>query len=267
MQTGIYLILGDTGAGKSSFMYANIIKEMFNKERYRTAKGITESLINGGYENLSLPPKHLCYTEYFVQSRLVGKPKRITYECNAKKFGIPNDKLEMDFYPPCAVIGLDEIQGKFENRNWKNLSDCYKRGWEINRHMLYYVLLVSQFGNVDKDLRNIAVGIYYIEKKWQDWSKDKYPHIQSFWQYKFFDDWANFEKWYTNRDLKNYKEDTFCFDGDIRKCYDGEVYRALWLKGREKANFTQKLNKRVVPTIESYNEFIKSYEALNDKEV
>ena len=91
MESGMRLILGETGAGKSSFMYAKVITEMFNKERYRECKSITEELISGGYKNLTLPPKHISYTEYFVQSRLVGRPKYITYECNAKRFGIPND--------------------------------------------------------------------------------------------------------------------------------------------------------------------------------
>ena len=256
MKTGMELILGDTGAGKSSFMYANLITEMFDKDRYRLAKGITKALISGGYLHLSLPPKHLCYSEYFVQSHVIGKPKYVTWQCCAKKFGIPNDEKEMDFYPPCSVIALDEIQGKFENRNWKNLKDYYKRGWEINRHMLYHIMLVSQFGNVDKDMRNLVVGVYYIEKKWQEWSKGKYPYLQSFWQYKHFDDWASFEDWYSNREKKKVKDEIFKFDGDIRKCYDGEVYRALWLKGRKDSNYSQTQNVPVVPTVESYDNFI-----------
>ena len=258
MKTGMELILGDTGAGKSSFMYANLITEMFDKERYISSKKITRNLILGGYTNLSLPPKHLCYSEYYVQSHIVGKPKYITWQCSAKKFGLPNDEKEMDFYPPCSVIALDEVQGKFENRNWMNLKDYYKRGWETNRHMLYHIFLVSQFGNIDKDMRNLVVGIYYIEEKWQDWSKGKYPHLQSFWRYKYFEDWASFESWYGDKDKKKIKDKIFCFDGDIRKCYDGEAYRALWFKGRQFSNYTQKQTSPVIPTIESYENFIKN---------
>ena len=239
VKSGIYLVLGETGAGKSSFMYAQVISEMFNKERYRLAKKLTNVLIDGGYKKLTLPLKHICYTEYSVKSSLVGKHKYVTWECNAKKFGLPNNKYKMDFYPPYSVIGFDESQSNFDSRNWKNTEDFHKRGWETNRHMYYYILFASQFGNVDKVLRNLVKGVYYITEKWQDWSKDKYPHIQSFWKYKFFESYVSFENWYQNRELKNYKEEVFCYDGDIKKSYDGEVYKALWFKNREFDNYSQ----------------------------
>jgi len=255
VKTGLYLILGEPGAGKSSFMYANVITEMFNKDRYREAKRITNELVFGGYTNLELPPKHVCYTEYFVQSCLVGKPKYSTYECSAKKFGIPNDIQKTDFYPPCSVLGFDEAQRTIDNRNWKSLPDYLKRSWETHRHIEYCIFYVTQFGNVDKVLRELASGIYYIRSKYQCWSKDKYPHLQSCWTYSFFNNWEEFLNCYSKNEFG--KEETFVFDGNIKKSYDGEVYRALWLRNREKDNFSQKLNKPVEHTVDGYNEFLK----------
>ena len=81
----IILILGDTGAGKTSFAYANAIVEMFNRNRMKQAKNIVYALNAGGYINLILPDDHLVYTETFCVSRLFGHSPRVSYLCSGNR--------------------------------------------------------------------------------------------------------------------------------------------------------------------------------------
>lgn len=260
---GLILICGKTGAGKTSFMNALIINEMFNKERYKASKKITQQLVLGGFTKLATPPNHICYSESFCRSSLVGRRKHVTYRCDAKKFCLPTKDNNADFYPPNAVLGFDEIQGKFDKRKWASLEDYYSRAWEVRRHNGYLVLCASQFGNVDSNMRNLFTHVFYVEDKWQEWSKDKYSHLKSFWHYKLFNSFSDFERFLENQDLKNYIEEAdYCYDGDIRLCYDGEGYRALWFNGRKNDNYSQDLNYPVEMSVEGYEDFNKRSNVL-----
>ena len=121
---------------------------------------------------------------------------------------MPNDKIETDFYPPCSYIVIDEGQKDVDARNYKNLEDYVKRAWEINRHMLYDLVYVSQWGNVDKVLRKLANRIIYISSKGQKYSDGKYKHIQSFWKFSEFASAYDFRSFYTAQPaLKHVKSD------------------------------------------------------------
>lgn len=253
---GLVLICGKTGAGKTAFLNSLLIEQMYNKERYKNAEKITQLLKVGGFRNLSLPPNHLCYSEYFCKSTLVGHKKFVTYECAAKKFCLPTEDNDADFYPPNAVLAFDEIQGKFDKRNWSKLEDYYSRAWEVRRHNGYLTMCASQFGNVDSNMRSLFTDVFYVEEKWQEWSKDKYSHIQSFWKYKRFNCFADLERWLANSDLKVFvSEGVHLYDGDIRKSYDGEAYRAFWFRNREKSNYTQVLHKPIGLNVEDFKRF------------
>lgn len=240
---GLILIAGKTGAGKTSFMNSLIIEQMYNKERYRASESITEALKWGGFSKLTTPPHHICYTETFCQSTMVGKRKYITYHCDAKKFSLPTKDNKADFYPPYSVLGFDEIQQKFDKRKWALLKSYFSRAWELRRHNNYTVYCASQYGNVDSSMRELFTYVISVEEKWLDWSKDKYAHRQSCWSYKVFETFADYEAYRTTK-----KEELVLFggvhsyDGDIRKCYDGEGYRAYWYNGRENENYTQEQN-------------------------
>lgn len=257
-------ILGNTGAGKTSFAYAKAIMEMYNRERLKQAKNLVYQLIDGGYKKLCLPDDHLVYTETFVISRLFGHLSQVTYQCNGRRFGLPNGEIETDFYPPFSYIVFDEGQKDVDSRNFKNLPDFVKRGWETNRHMGYDIVYVSQWGNVDKCLRKLFNKIYYICSKGQRLSKGKYKHIQSYWSYIEFTTYEEYEGWVKDGKPKR-SEKEYLFDGDIRRCYDGEAYRPLWFKGRGDSDFTKKKNKFVEQTLESFNEFLENMGEKNVK--
>ena len=253
---GLVLVCGKTGAGKTAFLNSLLIEQMYNRKRYKDAKKITSLLVQGGFRKLSLPPNHLCYSEYFCRSSVVGRKKYVTYECNAKKFCLPTEDNNSDFYPPNAVLAFDEIQGKFDKRNWSKLEDYYSRAWEVRRHNGYLVICASQFGNVDSNMRNLFTHVFFVEEKWQEWSKDKYSHLQSFWRYKQFNSFSDLERWLANSDLKTYiAEGVRVYDGDIRKCYDGEGFRAYWFYNRENSNYTQHIHLPIGLNVEDFKKF------------
>lgn len=251
----VALILGEEGAGKTAFAYANAIMEMYNRKRLKQAKNLVYQLVEGGYKNLRLQDDYLVYTETAVLSRLFGHRPQFTYVCNGSRFGLPNDKKETDFYPPFAYIVIDEGQKDADSRNFKNLEAYVKRAWETRRHMGYDLVYVSQWGNVDKCLRNVANRIVYLLSKGQRLSDGKYKHIQSYWSYTEFKTYDEFETWFKAGKPDREKKE-FLFDGDIRRCYDGEAYRALWFKGRENADFTKVKHEWVGLTVESFNKFL-----------
>lgn len=179
----ITLVLGGPGAGKSAFVVALGCVEMYNRDRLKKCHIETAMLNMGGYTNLKAPEDHVVYFETGVISRIFGRKPRIAYECNGSRFGLPTNKQDKDFYPPYSFIVFDEGQKDVDSRNYKNLEDAVKRGWETHRHMGYDLVYISQFGNVDKVLRSLAEKVIYIISKRQGLSKGKYKHIQSFWKY------------------------------------------------------------------------------------
>lgn len=253
----IILILGETGAGKTSFGYSLAIKEMYNKVRLKSARNIVYQLIEGGYKNLRLPDDHIVYTDTAVTGRLFGHRPRFSYLCSGRRFGLPTKTNNVDFYPPYAFIIFDEGQKDVDSRNFRNLQDYVKRGWETNRHMEYTIVYISQTGNVDKILRDIANKIYVVVGKGQKFSEGKYKHIQSFWKYIEFDCFSNYEKW-VSEGKPNLEEKTSLFDGNIQRCVDGHAFMPLWFRGRENSDFTKIKTKKVEMTVKSFNEFIKN---------
>ncbi len=251
----ITFVMGDPGAGKTAFAYAQAICEMYNKERLKQASNVVYALNAGGYTKLTLPNDHIVYTETAVIGRLFGRKVQTSYVCSGARFGLPNDEKETDFYPPFAYVVYDEGQKNADSRNYKSLADYVKRGWETHRHMGYDILYVSQWGNLDKCLRKVIGRIVYIVEKGQRYNKDRYSHIQSWWKYIEFLSYEEYETWIVagkpKRELKE-----FVFDGDITRCYDGEGYRPLWFKGREHVDFTKKKHKKVEMTVASFNEFL-----------
>lgn len=248
--------MGDPGAGKTAFAYAQAISECYNKDRRKQAQNVVFALNAGGYSNLLLPDDHIVYTETSVIGRLFGRKVQTTYICSGARFGLPNDEKETDFYPPYAFIVYDEGQKNVDSRNYKSLADYVKRGWETHRHMGYDILYVSQWGNLDKCLRKVIGRIIYICEKGQRYNKDKYSHIQSWWRYIEFASYEEYENWVVSGKSKRELKE-FVFDGDITRCYDGEGYRPLWFKGRENVDFTKKKHKKVEMTIASFNEFLR----------
>ena len=253
----ITLILGETGAGKTSFAYAMAINEMYNKQRLKQARNLVYQLQAGGYKNLRLQDDHLVYTDTPVLGRLFGHRPQYTYVCSGKRFGLPTKDNDVDFYPPFSFIVFDEGQKDADSRNFRNLRAYVKRGWEINRHMEYSIVYVSQFGNVDKVLREVSNKVIYVCDKGQKLSEGKYKHIQSYWKYLEFDTFSLYEKWVSEgMELKDIKE--FCFNGDIQRCVDGHAFRPLWFRGRENSDFSKTKHKPTSMTVQSFNEFIKN---------
>ena len=252
----ITLILGAPGAGKSAFAVALGCIEMFNRDRYKKCYLETAFLNSCGYVNLKAPEEHVVYFETGVISRIFGRKPRRAYECDGARFGLPvGKKSAKDFYPPYAYITFDEAQKNVDSRNYKNLEDAVKRGWEIHRHMGYDLVYVSQFGNVDKVLRSLAERVVYIISKEQRLSDVKYKHIQSFWRYIEFKTFEEYEKW-RNDGCPERVAKEYCFDGDIRRCYDGEAFKPLWFNGREFSDYTKKVGKFVASSVASFKEFI-----------
>lgn len=152
--TGIILISGKFGKGKTTLTSILMIKVMRDKERYQNCLLDIDKLEILLDRKFSRPPQeHVAYVNY----DLVDGDKK-AYKVDIDKFMLPNKEVDYDIFPPWSVFGIDEAHAsKLCSYDWAKLERFVLFAFSRCRQANYFFIFNFQiFSNFNKSLRTYA---------------------------------------------------------------------------------------------------------------
>ncbi len=160
----IVLVVGETGAGKTSKVVADAIK--YNKKMRRIQikelSPIYEAYKSSGYAQINIPETFI-YSDIDIalKGKLpLAKQKATDYRFEWLSSLIYNKekellKLRKDFLPIGALGVFDEIANKVDSRNSQSLDDGFSALLRLHRkYYLNFYFIYPQFMDADKRVRN-----------------------------------------------------------------------------------------------------------------
>lgn len=230
--SSITVIGGVIGAGKTSLASAWGIDNMHGekaRERIRGCKRTIDKMRANGY-NVTMPNKHLTFTDYPLDYRSPDCGHRRSYSIDGYKLGFETEDFKPQLVLPYSFIILDEAQKYFNSRKSLQFADNVSRFWEQSRKFhLDIVLVVQRIGLIDRNIRELA-RIVWVEKL-----RFKYDHygdiVQCIWTYREWETYAEYEA--GERGTKV----TYIFDGNIFKYYDTSEGKLLYMQGLQERDF------------------------------
>lgn len=241
--SGVYLIVGPQGVGKTSFMNALIsIDSKYHGEwRMQMANNEWQYLHDKcGYRSLNKP--YPC--AYRTRSKLFlpnGKP---TLHTDISQFGLPGRRKDVMHIPRCTVFGIDEIDSFMDCRAWNKdaalKADIIDGLKYIRHHDLVFIGDLQNFGKVDLSVRRLTTDVIYILNK-KDVYKRKHRFsrkqklVQTEWEFV----WVKHqlaENAEALREMgielheKNARRCKLIYEGNIYSQYNSQSGKPYWLR-------------------------------------
>lgn len=228
--SGVYLIVGPQGVGKTSFMNAliSIDSKYHGAWRYQQAMNEWAYLHDTcGYKTLQKP--FPC--AYRTRSKLFLPNGNPTLHTDISQFGLPGRRSDVMHVPPFTVFGIDEIDSFMDCRAWNKdqalKSDIIDGLKYIRHHDLVFIGDLQNFSKVDLSVRRLTTDVIYILKK-----KDVYKRkhrlsrkqvlVQTEWEFI----WVKHQLAENAEALREMGIDVG--DKNARRCkliYEGNIYR------------------------------------------
>lgn len=233
---GINIVCAPPGRGKTSFM-AFLAGEFMTTYAYdsllRTNAKI-EKFNAGGY-HFSNVLDHTVYTNFNVKSHVQWFPDQVAHDMDGFEFGLPDPEHPTKFVPPGSYLFFMEAQSFLDARRFKDFRESVSRAYEFHRHWGVTIFLDAQRGDlIDLNVRALAtvweVQDLVVKKDTND------NVVKCTWIIRRFDGLAEYSAYATSGSGK-YQTLKFVYTGDIFANYDSECEAALFLEGRENADF------------------------------
>lgn len=163
----ITVIYAGPGAGKGC-LQTHFVEDIYNKEGFDIYTKCCDEIdeYNKLYNrNLSKPSKVPLFTDFEIKFKVDYEKWYSTYFLNGYYFGLENERLPVMYVPPYSKIFLSEVQRYYDARKHQSLPDFVSRLYEMHRHYHIDIFLdLQRLGLLDKNLRELAERIIYIEK-------------------------------------------------------------------------------------------------------
>lgn len=223
----ITLVVGLPGHGKTSWLQQKL-EETYYMQRHELHKSCCKELDkqNEGREiQLEYPGKD---TPPIYATRDMASKFRVKrdeyyepYIINPYLLSPTNKEIPTQYFLPYARIFIPEAQKYFGSNQFQSLEPGIYRFFEAHRHNHYEIYIDSQVGGfVASRIRNIVDRV--IEVRHQTHIYDGLGGIiHTTWHCREFDCLQDYDEYFSNHDVKKYKETTYEYDGDIRKHYNG----------------------------------------------
>ena len=225
----IELIYGDPGAGKTSYMVARGIENMYG-EKARQARFNCRKLLNsmraGGFTHVTMAKDHLVYAAG-VNIRYISPNcgLRKNHDLDPYRLRLPTDDFkDMQCLLPYSFCIIDEGARIFNSRNSSQFPDNASRYFEQHRKMELHFLIASQrFELIDVNIRALCP-VKYIRKI--DVKRDRQGNVtKCTWTYDSWQTYREFEKGVDGT------TETYTFNGNVFKYYDTHEGKELFLQG------------------------------------
>lgn len=227
----ILTIEGEPGSGKSSFLAAMAVQNMYGKAA-RVARKNCNKFINElnacGYD-LPHAPRHLVYTDFTVTFKSPDCGVRRTWAVDGNKLGFETDKFKPQYIYPYSTIILDEAQQYFYSRDFSSFPKNVSRWFEKHRKFGLNIYLAAQRdGLIELNIRSLGGAIYLYNVEFK---RTLSGNVKTVWQ---------LERWEHYRDYAGGKpgiKGTYTFDGDVRKVFNTTEGRELFVPRNNTTQF------------------------------
>lgn len=235
----IRIIFGNPGCGKTSLLAALACEDMTIKAREYLLPCKKEiSVLNSGGYSLTMPEKHIVFSNINITSEAVNMLPRKSWYVNPALIALPNKAFPTVFLPPYAQIYISEAQKYYNSREYKKLADAVSRWYETHRHNGHNVTLDCQRSTlIDLNIRGITEEfIEPVELR------HKYGRtgalIGSEWRCLVFNSCYDVDRYLQSGELpNNHKRREYTYAGNIFNTYDSRFAKLYHLRGRRNQDF------------------------------
>ncbi len=161
--SGVFVIRGEQGVGKTSFATALLSMDYKRHRKYRAEQA--RELARKFYEDSGVRldvSKHNYYSSIKI---LLDKSKDVyTHYIDVQRLGLPNPDFAVQYLPRGSVVFIQEADILLFCRDYMSLNSYLINLLKFVRHNLITVIFDCQTdGALDKAVRRLVVGIYHIE--------------------------------------------------------------------------------------------------------
>lgn len=163
LPSGVYVVRGPQGIGKTSFCTAMIRADYKKHRKYRVEEA--KSLANEYYKENRIKLE-ISDRLYFSSIKiLLNKRKKLyTHYVDVQRLGLPNPDYDVQYLPRGSVVYIQEADVLLFCRDYQELNTYLINLLKYVRHNLLTVIFDCQVDSaLDKAVRRLTVGIYHIE--------------------------------------------------------------------------------------------------------
>ena len=258
LQSGVYVIRGEQGVGKTSFATALLCSDYRRHRKYRAkqARGLAQQFFAESKIKLNISD-NLYFSNIDI---LLDKRRNIhTHYIDVQRLGLPNPDYEVQYLPRGSVVFIQEADILLFCRDYQSLNNYLINLLKYVRHNLLTVIFDCQTdGALDKAVRRLVVGIYHIECTYQKrfllfWKPQtwKFLYIQNQLN-EVLKDLAEIG---VKIDISVVERGKFRYFGNVFKRYNSFSGVPYFLKGIEKVGYEYLPHPKSNFSIEGINEF------------
>ncbi len=163
LPSGVYVVRGPQGIGKTSFCTAMIRADYKKHRKYRVEEA--KSLANEYYKENRIKLE-ISDRLYFSSIKILlnRRKKLYTHYVDVQRLGLPNPDYDVQYLPRGSVVYIQEADVLLFCRDYQDLNTYLINLLKYVRHNLLTVIFDCQVDSaLDKAVRRLTVGIYHIE--------------------------------------------------------------------------------------------------------
>ena len=165
-EPGFFLVTGKQGAGKTSFCSSLLADDYKKWRKYRVglAKEVADEYYRENRIRLDITNR-----PYFSNIKiLLDKKKQVyTHYVDVQKLGLPNPDFDVQYLPRGSIVYVQEADVMLFCRDYQELNEYLINLLKYVRHNELTIIFDCQvFGALDKAVRRLTMGIYYIVRSY-----------------------------------------------------------------------------------------------------
>lgn len=166
LESGVYVVRGPQGVGKTSFCGAILCQDYKKWSKWRTDEGKKLALSYYRDNDIRLDISDRLYFSN-IKILLDKRKKLYTHYVDVHKLGLPNPDYEVQYLPRGSVVYIQEADVLMYCRDYQEMNAYLINLLKYVRHNLLTVIMDCQVDSaLDKAVRRLTVGVYHIEKSY-----------------------------------------------------------------------------------------------------
>lgn len=260
--SGVFVFAGEQGAGKTSLGAALFCEDYkkWRKERRTKAEELAQRFYADSGVKLDISDRVYFSNVEFVLNK---RHKLSTHYVDVQRLGLPNPDYQVQYLPRGSMVYIQEGDILLFCQDNKTLSKYLIDLCKYVRHMGLTVIIDCQvFGRIDKSIRSLSMGIYYITESYDSrffffWKRRK-------WKFFYIRNQLNevvkeLATVGVHIKVSVVEKGKFKFRGNIFERYDSFSAEAYFLDGIEKVGYEYLEYPKKSLSLEAIKEYIEAH--------